>query len=112
MDGSIPFKWEKPFLTNSIRVTTNDAKWFLPGIRQMEDALTTYYSRYPQFQDEWYWSSAVGKDGNSQNPSTARATKIVDNWYAESDNGKDGDKERNEICRVRAFRIDLEPVNY
>lgn len=112
VDGSIPFKWEKPFFTNSIRVTTNDAKWFLPGIRQMEDALTTYYSRYPQFQDEWYWSSAVGKDGNSQNPSTARATKIVDNWYAESDNGKDGDKERNEICRVRAFRIDLDPVNY
>lgn len=112
VDGSIPFKWEKPFLTNSISVTTNDAKWFLPGIRQMEDALTTYYSRYPQFQDEWYWSSAVGKDGNSQNPRTARATKIVDNWYAESDNGKDGDKERSEICRVRAFRIDLEPVNY
>lgn len=71
---------------------TNSSGWFLPGIRQLEAILTSYYNTYPEFQRNFYWSSAAGKrrilgglDYYEDN-SYARATKALRNGgYAESD---------------------------
>lgn len=52
--------------------------WFLPGIRQLEAILTTYWNTYPEFQENFYWSSAVAKRrylGFTEDEGRARATK-------------------------------------
>ena len=65
-------------------------KYFLPSIRQMEDALTKYYNSFPEFRDNFYWSSTpaeksvwntiIGPLGYyssvGENTSYARATKV------------------------------------
>lgn len=56
----------------------NSSGWFLPGIRQLEAILTTYWNTYPEFQENFYWSSAVAKRssaGINENTNRARATK-------------------------------------
>lgn len=112
----------------------NTGKWFLPGIRQMENSLRIYYSTFPEFHGNYYWSSAAGeREGGTsgQNNERARATKInVDEngnytGYAQSGGAGDyfyeeyntagehkgGYARRSEILRIRAFRNDLEPVD-
>ena len=108
---------------------TNESKWFLPGIRQMEDALTQYYTTFGEFQTDYYWSSSAGeREGGTSGQSTtrARATKVDLNdptGYAQSGGG-DGDWTRyayeydrggyalrTEVLRIRAFRIDLNSVD-
>lgn len=42
-------------------VPASNYGWFLPGIRQLEAILTTYYNQYPEFQQNFYWSSAAAK---------------------------------------------------
>ncbi len=76
----------------TVQGMTNSSGWFLPGIRQLEAILTSYYNTYPEFQRNFYWSSAAGKrrilgglDYYEDN-SYARATKALpDGGYAESD---------------------------
>lgn len=82
------------------------AKWFLPGIRQMEVALKGYYNKFSEFQGNFYWSSASGKNGDEEN--NARATKIGENGvYVESSGSNPGAKSRDDYSvRIRAFRID------
>lgn len=96
-------------------------KWFLPGIRQMEDALKQKYTQYREFQEELYWSSAAGAIdnfwGNAQQDAThARATGVdADGEYIHSNGSEEnplGYKLRTDVCRIRAFRIDLEPYDY
>lgn len=94
-------------------------KYFLPGIRQMEDALTQYYTTFPEFQGNFYWSSASGKAWTSigQDEDRARATKVnADGSYVESAYGDNppngGATQRTEPLRIRAFRSDLEPLEY
>ena len=111
--------WERGW-----RMRSNDSKWFLPGIRQMERALTQYYTTYPEFQEDYYWSSSAGEsfsnwtgDPNGQADDKARATKAkADGGYEESGNGDDypngGYADRTESLRIRAFRIDLNPASY
>lgn len=97
----------------------DNRKYFLPGIRQMEDALTQYYPLFPEFQGNFYWSSAAGKPEEwyeAPNRDNARATKVnEDGSYVGSDVSDDypdgGDASRDEILRIRAFRIDLDPVD-
>ena len=119
-DGMVPsdygktiwgYYWEK----------SNSAKWFLPGIRQMEDALTEYYTTFGEFQDSYYWSCSAGEadgDDDGQNPTFARATKVnPDGSYVESggkleEYPKSGYAARNWPLRIRAFRIDLKKVDY
>lgn len=100
-------------------LTENKGKYFLPGIRQMEDALTQYYSSFPEFQGNYYWSSAVAtaSGGDTQNNSRARATKVNENGgYVESNENSfypdGGNAPRTQVLRIRAFRIDLEPYDY
>lgn len=94
----------------------NRSKWFLPGIRQMESSLYTYYNMFPEFQGNFYWSCAAGKAGsviNNQNANTARATMINSSGhYVESANGAPGDKLRTDVVRIRAFRIDRNSYEY
>lgn len=109
---------------------TNESKWFLPGIRQMEDALTQYYTAFGEFQTDYYWSSSAGeREGGTSGQSTtrARATKVDLNdpsGYAQSGGGgRDGWQKyayeydrggyalRTEVLRIRAFRIDLNSVD-
>ena len=93
----------------------NQGKWFLPGIRQMEDALYTYYGMFPEFKDNFYWSSSASK---TNDPSRARATKVnSDGDYVTSgdyDYYEDGGGHalRSERLRIRAFRIDLKKCDY
>lgn len=50
---------------------SNSSGWFLPGISQLESILTTYYNNYPEFQNNFYWSSAAGK----------KQVRIIGGWY-------------------------------
>lgn len=100
-------------------------KWFLPGIRQMEEALTEKYSTYTEFQEALYWSVSAGAIDKHpgtvfayvvQDATHARATGIDgEGNYVESNGSKAnalGYIGRTESCRIRAFRIDLNKVNY
>lgn len=113
---------------------SNDTKWFLPGITQMEKALTEYYPAFEEFQNYFYWSASAGKTrGGSwpfysypQDSRYARATKAmnppedidsdgtvddyaISDWedYFTDHNGKRGKALRTKSLRIRAFRIDL-----
>lgn len=109
---------------------SNESKWFLPGITQMEDALTQYYTTFGEFQEEYYWSSSAGEaegQTSGQSSERARATKVDLNdptGYAQSGGGgSDGYQKyayelgnggyayRDEVLRIRAFRVDLNPVD-
>lgn len=68
-----------------------DRKYFLPGITQMEEALSQYYSAYEEFQDNFYWSSSAGKERRGlgiytypEDDQRARATRV--NRYNAIDN--------------------------
>ncbi len=107
---------------------SNESKWFLPGIRQMEDALTQYYTVFGEFQDNYYWSASAGERENGssgQSSVRARATKVLpDGSYANSGggDGKGADHYAYELgnggyalrttsLRIRAFRVDTEPMD-
>lgn len=125
-DNSIPWDGATIF---GYTIYEDGSKWFLPGIREMEDALTQYYSNYNEFQSNFYWSSSAAKRewrvgdglvGPWQENTRARATKVLSNGkYAESaydednytdENGTGGRALRTQELRIRAFRTDLEPV--
>lgn len=100
----------------------NESKWFLPGITQMEDALERYYTSFREFQENFYWSASAAKEGlngRNQDDDRARATKVLsDGTHVESNekgqyngsNGNSGNASRTEVLRIRAFRVDLEPM--
>ncbi len=121
--------YDRWLLDDFYEEVTNESKWFLPGIRQMEDALTQYYTTFGEFQTDYYWSSSAGeREGGTSGQSTtrARATKVDLNdpsGYAQSGGG-DGDWTRyayeygrggyalrTTVLRIRAFRVDLNPVD-
>lgn len=100
---------------------SNSSGWFLPGISQLESILTTYYNNYPEFQNNFYWSSAAAKrrilgglDYYEDNM-YARATKALSGGgYAESDwddiytseNGTTGKAPRTgTFLRIRAAYV-------
>lgn len=112
---------------NGNKITENSSSgWFLPGIRQLEEILTTYYNTYPEFQEYFYWSSSAGKrqvwmgllnaaDFYPEDNAYARATKALRNGgYAGSDwnetytgqNGTTGKTPRIGInLRIRAAYV-------
>lgn len=69
-------------------VPSSDYGWFLPGIRQLEAILTTYYNQYPEFQQYFYWSSSAGKRhvaaSYPEDYEYARATKALSDGFAPS----------------------------
>lgn len=100
----------------------SNPKWYLPGIRELERILRHYYIEYPEFQNNYYWSSAAGDGGRWQDGyqslNNARATKAyIENGtfkYYESDSGKPYTDEKGEggyaprktSLRIRAARYD------
>ncbi len=114
-DGSVPSP------KNNSYQTIDNGGWYLPGIRELERALTEHYLIFPDFKGNFYWSASAAKNVvlNSYGArNRARATKIIINGtdvdYAESGSenrdddytGPDGIKgraERKEYFRVRAF---------
>lgn len=89
-------------------VDKNNYKWFLPGIRQLEAILTTYYNQYTEFQNNFYWSSSAGKeqvwgggfsgsafDAYPEDGYYARATKAFSKSTYVYDKGDEGDKEQD-----------------
>lgn len=102
---------------------SNESKWFLPAITQMEEALETYYTTYPEFQTDYYWSASAAKEGSglgeNEDGDRARATKVLPNGEHVSSDQKEssmypngGNAPRTEVLRIRAFRIDLEKPTY
>lgn len=101
-------------------------KWFMPGIRQLERILEDYYIEYPEFQNNYYWSSAAGRasvwDIPYENQQNARATKAYigvdgkfhyyessEDYPYTSENGTGGAAKRTQSLRIRAARIDNLP---
>ena len=137
-DGMVNVSYGFANVNDEYYVISNDTKWFLPGITQMEKALTEYYPTFEEFQNYFYWSASAGKTRTGsggwfdpynypQDSRYARATKAMNppedidsdgtvDYYAISDwddefvghNEKRGKALRTESLRIRAFRIDLE----
>lgn len=102
-------------------------KWYMPGIRELEYALSNNYSSFKDFQGEYYWSAAAGKRTNhtiygsildastsQEAENRARATRIDEtgnyissvihyNIRGQVLETEEGSKERGELLRVRAF---------
>lgn len=109
--------------------TVTNPKWYLPGIRELERILEDYYIEYPEFQNNYYWSSAAGEDNIGiigdwfvEDQQRARATKAYIGTdgkfhYYESGDGHDYTHEngiggaalRTQPLRIRAARIDANP---
>lgn len=122
-NGLIPNDYRQGSLNNNWYITQDrvKAKWFLPGIREMERAFTQQYNTFPEFQGNFYWScSPSEKQGGTsgQDPLRARATKILPNGdYVQSggeywNDPNSGNKLRSTSLRIRAFRNDLNPTEY
>lgn len=124
-DGEVPYSVERHRSEDIVfpyQTIIYKGKWFLPGITQMEDALTTYYNMFPEFQGNYYWSSSAAKQGRflyEEDSYRARATKIdPQGFYVESDQKEanyypdGGNAPRSQVLRIRAFRIDLKPYDY
>lgn len=106
---------------------TIKGKWFLPGIRQMEQSLLAYYSTFPEFQGNFYWSCSAAEEWgktSGQQRDYARATRIDQSGgYVQSGGDRDGEPwlwpdyggyapRTEDGIRIRAFRIDLKPYDY
>lgn len=117
----------------------SNPKWYLPAIRELERILEDYYIDYPEFRENYYWSSAAGEARSrgwfgwsidDENALHARATKAYIEGgkfrYYESgvgsedeerpmyenagrDSGTSGRAMRTTSLRIRAARIDVEP---
>lgn len=111
-------------------LTTNGNRsvgWYLPGIRELESALTEHYLSFKEFQGNFYWSAAAAKEykryilgvwsGEQEDITRARATKVTQTnpvKYAESgskddtdnytnNSGTTGRTPRGTPLRIRAF---------
>lgn len=119
--GIIPYDAGYEWWGGELHIKDNKSKWFLPGITELEKAITQEYNSFPEFQGNFYWScsasEAVGET-SGQSVDFARATKCnPDGSYIESGGQKpeypaSGRALRTEKLRIRAFRVDLNPMEY
>ena len=94
-----------------------EVKWYLPGIREIEQCLLHYYNDYPEFQGNLYWSSATGEESGfiyiydfwglknwyNEDLTKARATKVV--YYPGGKENPDAPQNVNwkgEYCYVKS----------
>lgn len=135
-NGLVPASYAKTLLRDWYE-ESNSSKWFLPGIRQMEQALTHFYSTYSEFQNYYYWSISAAEEWgktDGQQRDYARATRVdlgEEAGYAQSggnrsggtpylfigheygsSNGGGGYAPRTQELRIRAFRVDKNPYAY
>ena len=105
--------------SGAVQGMSNSSGWFLPGISQLESILTSYYNTYPEFQNNFYWSSAAARDkillSYPENRNYARATKALpgsgyagSDWddYYTGENGTTGKTPRTGVhLRIRAAYV-------
>ena len=100
---------------------SNESKWFLPAISQMEEVLEHFYLNFTEFQDNYYWSSSAAKYYSwglpSENSDNARAVRIdaAGNHISSNEEAfypAGGNVPRTQPLRIRAFRIDLNDYEY
>lgn len=125
-EGYVPAEYkfnDRVILSDYWIEKSNESKWFLPAITQMEEALETYYTTYREFQTDYYWSSSAAKEDSgileNEDGDRARATKVLsDGNHVSSDQQegsmypKGGNAPRTQPLRIRAFRIDLNKPSY
>ena len=121
-DGSLDLSYRERYVGSGWNEQRNESKWFLPGITQMEYALERYYTSFREFQENFYWSASAAKEGlngRNQDADRARATRVLpdgthvesnENGFYSGSNGNSGNASRTEVLRIRAFRVDLEPM--
>ncbi len=106
--------------SGAVQGMSRSSGWFLPGISQLESILTSYYNNYPEFQQNFYWSSNAAKWSRigltfTQDNRYARATKAlpgggyaVSDWddYYTGENGTTGKAPRTGVyLRIRAAYV-------
>lgn len=79
-DGSASYEFTETKYGGS--VTGNQAKgWYMPGIRELEKALTEYYNEFSDFRGNYYWSASCAEKSDhypeSNTNDYARATRII-----------------------------------
>lgn len=97
----------------SVYQDVKNGYWFLPGITDLELALEKYYVNFPEFKENFYWSSSSAKSGSlSESNNEARATNIKADGSHESSGYDDrnnpsnpGRMPRTTINRIRAGYI-------
>ena len=84
--------------------------WYMPGISELEVALTQHYNTFEDFQGNLYLSAACGKNNSipRENEQNCRATRVIFNsngtaTYVESTTGNPGAVSRRDPHRIRAF---------
>ena len=119
-DGSVPYQIETNYRQGIFGsyVIGNTAKgWYMSGIRELEQALMTYYNDFSDFRGNFYWSAACANKSSQSgnNDDHARATKIKDDGTYEPSHPNDrnnstpgaGYQDRDTKNRIRAFyRVD------
>lgn len=106
-DGTVVLRWSNllPWDTTP----TKQYGWYMPGIRELEVALTQHYTVFEDFQGNLYLSAACGKNktGLVENTDNCRATGVYFSGgqpqYYESRTGDPGAVSRSSIHRIRAF---------
>lgn len=99
-------------INNEVSKQSPTKKWYMPGIRELEQALIMYYDVFPEMRNNFYWSSSGAPD-DANTGYCARATSVTmgsNNTPIYSESGASGDpgyQYRTNYCRVRAFyRVD------
>ena len=106
-DGTVVLRWSSSWPWN---YPTKQYGWYMPGIRELEVALTQHYNTFEDFQGNLYLSAACGKNKTGlgvENTANCRATGVYFSGgqpqYYESRTGDPGAVSRSSIHRIRAF---------
>lgn len=106
-DGTVVLRWSSSWPWN---YPTKQYGWYMPGIRELEVALTQHYNTFEDFQWNLYLSAACGKNKTGlgvENTDNCRATGVYFSGgqpkYYESRTGDPGAVSRSSIHRIRAF---------
>lgn len=106
-DGTVVLRWSSSWPWN---YPTKQYGWYMPGIRELEVALTQHYNTFEDFQGNLYLSAACGKNKTGlgvENTDNCRATGVYFSGgqpkYYESRTGDPGAVSRSSIHRIRAF---------
>lgn len=106
-DGTVVLRWSSSWPWN---YPTKQYGWYMPGIRELEVALTQHYNTFEDFQGNLYLSAACGKNKTGlgvENTNNCRATGVYFSGgqpkYYESRTGDPGAVRRDAIHRIRAF---------
>lgn len=108
-DGTVVLRWSSSWPWN---YPTKQYGWYMPGIRELEVALTQHYNTFEDFQGNLYLSAACGKTSGflgatTEDEQRCRATRVIFSngqpTYVESTGSNPGAVSRRDPHRIRAF---------